>query len=87
MKSEKTDTLNPLLSQKEAKIVALNGKSKKIFTLNHLVRQNWENSVTLNRKSNFANLSVQPHPHPTLICHGLHGDILQVPAVAYSFYI
>ena len=31
-------------------------------------------------------LSLQPHltqPH----VHGLHGDILQVPAVAYSFYI
>ena len=29
-------------------------------------------------------LSLQPHPPPTLICHGLYGGILQVSPVAYS---
>ena len=45
--------------------------------------------VTLNKKSkeNFAKLNLQPYPQPTLICHGLPDDILQVPPVVYSFYI
>ena len=32
-------------------------------------------------------LSLQPHPPPTLICHGLYGDILQVSPVAYSYLV
>ena len=32
-------------------------------------------------------LSLQPHPPPTLICHGLYGGILQVSPVAYSYLV
>ena len=35
----------------------------------------------------FAMLSLQPHPPPTLICHGLYGGILQVSPVAYSYLV
>ena len=30
---------------------------------------------------------LQPHPPPTLICHGLYGGILQVSPVAYSYLV
>ena len=32
-------------------------------------------------------LSLQPHPTPTLICHGLYDGILQVSPVAYSYLV
>ena len=32
-------------------------------------------------------LSLQPHPPPTLICHGLYGGILQVSPVVYSYLV
>ena len=32
-------------------------------------------------------LSLQPHPPPTLIFHGLYGGILQVSPVAYSYLV
>ena len=32
-------------------------------------------------------LSLQPHPPPTLICHGLYGGILKVSPVAYSYLV
>ena len=31
--------------------------------------------------------SLQPHPPPTLIFHGLYGGILQVSPVAYSYLV
>ena len=55
-----------------------------------LLMGNIKEIVTLNKKSKenliFTKLNL-PYPQPTLICHGLPDDMLQVPPVVYSFYI